>query len=156
MAIAISLQDYLERNNVPYEVIPHRRETTMRAAAHSAGLPEDCVVKAVLLEDEDGYVLAAVPASCHVQLGEISKMTRRRVGLATEREIAQLFSDCEVGAVPPVGAAYGVETLVDESLDEQHDLYFEAGDHCSLVHVKGEDFARMLRDARYGHIGAED
>lgn len=152
MAIASSLQQYLERNHVPYEVIPHQRSGTMRAAAHCAGLPEEAVVKAVLVEDDDGFMLAAVPASCNVELNKLAKVVNRPVDLAKESDISTLFTDCERGALPPVGAAYGVDVVVDESLDDQYDLYFEGGDHCSLVHIKGEDFERLMPDARHASI----
>jgi len=156
MAIAISLQQYLQSHDIPYEILEHEPAMTMRAAAHATGISEDSVVKAVLLEDEDGYVLAAVPASCHVKLGRVARLLKHPVGLATEREAAELFADCQRGALPPVGTPYGIDMVVDESLDGQLDLYFEGGDHCSLVHVKGEDFARLQREARYGHIGERD
>ena len=37
----------------------------------------------------------------------------KRSGLVMEAEIARLFDDCEFGAVPPVGAAYGLPMHVD-------------------------------------------
>ena len=156
MAIATSLQDYLQRHDIPYDIIEHAPAMTMRAAAHETGISEDSVVKAVLLEDEDGYVLVAVPASCHVQLGRVARLLKHPVGLASETEVAELFGDCARGALPPVGDAYGLDMVVDEQLDAQLDLYFEGGDHRSLVHVKGEDFARLQHEARYGHVGARN
>jgi prolyl-tRNA editing enzyme YbaK/EbsC (Cys-tRNA(Pro) deacylase) len=56
--------------------------------------------------------------------------------LATEAKLKYLLKDCEPGAVPPLGAAYGLETVWDDSLLEQSDTYFEAGDHETLVHMK--------------------
>ena len=44
-----------------------------------------------------------------------------------------LFDDCEFGAVPPVGAAYGLPVLLDESLDGASELHFEAGDHTIIL-----------------------
>ncbi|HEX6958372.1 MAG TPA: YbaK/EbsC family protein [Ferrovibrio sp.] len=152
MAIALSLQEYLERNHVPYEVLEHDRSSTMRAAAQNSGLPEDCVVKAVLVEDDDGFMLAAVPASCNVALNRLAKVVNRPIDLAREADITTLFTDCEKGALPPVGAAYGVDVVIDDSLDDQYDLYFEGGDHRTLVHIKGEDLYRLMPDARHARI----
>ena len=33
--------------------------------------------------------------------------------------------DCEPGAVPPLGAAYGLDVVVDDSLTDHSDVYFE-------------------------------
>src|SRR3546814_9523656 len=73
-----------------------------------------------LLEDEDGYVLVAVPASCHVQLGKVARLLKHPVGLASETEAAELFADCARGALPPVGDAYGIDMVVDEQRSEEH------------------------------------
>jgi Ala-tRNA(Pro) deacylase len=69
------------------------------------------------------------------------------VGLATEQELVSLFPDCEGGAIPPLGSAYRLKTLVDSSLLEQPEVFFESGDHEHLVKVTGEQFSRLLRDA---------
>ena len=53
--------------------------------------------------------------------------------LADEDEIGRMFPDCELGAVPPVGDPYGLPVMVDDALAVQPDIYFEAGDHLSLL-----------------------
>ena len=69
------------------------------------------------------------------------------MGLATEPELAGLFPDCEVGAIPPIGAAYGLRTLMDTRLGKEPEVYFEAGDHESLIKVSAEAFRTLMADA---------
>jgi Ala-tRNA(Pro) deacylase len=152
MAIAVNLKKYLESQGIAYDVITHERATSMLEAAQSAGLPGDCVIKTVVLEDDGGYMLAAVPASHHIRMGALRRALNRRAGLATEGEFADLFDDCELGAVPPVGAPYGLEVIVDDSLTDMPELYFEGGDHRTLVHVRHEAFERLMAGARHGRI----
>ena len=157
MAIATSLRAYLDAQGVAYEIISHKPAMTALAAARSAGVDGACMAKAVVLEDESGrYVLALVPASHHVRLRELDRTLERHVGLATERELPAIFADCALGAVPPMGAPYGVEVVVDDSLSGQTDIYFEGGDHCTLVHIEGQDFARLTADARHGFFSAPE
>jgi Ala-tRNA(Pro) deacylase len=61
---------------------------------------------------------------------------------------ARLFADCDRGAVPPVGEAYGIPTVWDDSLGDLPDVYFEGGDHRTLIHMSGPDFAELMRGAR--------
>ncbi len=152
MAIALHLKDYLAAQGIAYEVVTHPRATHMMGAAHKAHVPSDCVAKGVLLEDANGYVVAVVPASHHVDLGQLHRWLNRSLGLATEPELAGLFEDCELGAIPPVGAAYGLETIFDDSLGEKPDVYLEAGDHESLLHVKGEDFVRLMAGTKHARF----
>ena len=55
--------------------------------------------------------------------------------------------------MPPLGPLYGIETYLDEALTTPEPVYFEAGDHRFLVRVSGEDFQRLLPDARRGRYG---
>jgi Ala-tRNA(Pro) deacylase len=49
---------------------------------------------------------------------------------------------------PPIGAAYGVPVVLDESVGDAPHLYFEGGDHKSLVHVSADGFRVLTKDAR--------
>lgn len=40
----------------------------------------------------------------------------REFELVAEDEFSRLFADCEPGAIPPLGSAYGIETCMDEAL----------------------------------------
>jgi Ala-tRNA(Pro) deacylase len=70
------------------------------------------------------------------------------LSLATEDKLGRLFEDCEPGAIPPIGAAYGVPVILDESVCGATDLFFEGGDHRSLVHISSEAFQRLTKNAR--------
>jgi Ala-tRNA(Pro) deacylase len=148
MTIAARLRQYLDGEGVGYDAVPHPRTGTSSGSAHAAHVPEANVAKSVVVHHGDGYVLAVVPGTHRVELGALRDVLGKRPGLATEAEIARLFDDCEFGAVPPIGAAYDVPVLLDGSLDDASDVYFEGGDHTTLVRVDGEAFRALTRDAR--------
>jgi Ala-tRNA(Pro) deacylase len=110
------------------------------------------VAKSVLLEDERGYLVAVLPASHRIRIRELTEQLERSLELASEPELGELFQDCEPGAVPPVGAAYGLPTVVDDSLLNAPEVYFEAGDHEDLVHLSGVEFLSLLAGARHGRF----
>jgi Ala-tRNA(Pro) deacylase len=153
MAIAMTLKEYLDRLGVEYEVIPHIHTDTSMRSAQEAHVPGDHLAKSVILEDDGGYLMAVLPATHKLEIGRLQKqLNRHRLGLATEQELSSLFDDCEMGAIPPLGEAYGVDVVVDDSLDEMSDVYFEAGDHTDLVHISGEDFHDLMVDAEHGRF----
>jgi Ala-tRNA(Pro) deacylase len=41
-----------------------------------------------------------------------------------------------------------VPVVLDESFSEEGDVYFEGGDHKTLVHVTGADFRTLLQGAK--------
>jgi Ala-tRNA(Pro) deacylase len=152
MTMANTLRKYLAEHGVSYDVLPHRHTATTMNAATTAHVPAEKVAKPVILEDETGYLMAVVPANHHVKIGKLNKLLGRHMGLATEPELKTLFADCELGAIPPVGEAYGIETVVDQSLTECPDIYMEAGDHEDLIHLKGASFRKLMKHAQHATI----
>ena len=74
------------------------------------------------------------------------------VDFASEGEIKELFQDCVLGAVPPIGECYGLDTIVDDAIDGQGEVYLEAGDHTTLVHLSHAQCAKLTADARHGRF----
>jgi len=152
MGMAISLQAFFESHPLDYSVVSHDyTESSQRtaAAAHQTGYK---LAKSVLLKDDESYLLAVLPACHRLHLGQLHHALDRNLGLATETEVSALFGDCALGAIPPAGVLYDLDTIVDEALLEQDDIYFEAGDHEQLVHMKRADFSKLLGNARRGRF----
>jgi Ala-tRNA(Pro) deacylase len=91
--------------------------------------------------------MAVVPADRRIDLRELREALGRHLVLASESELEGLFPDCSAGAIPPVGEAYGIRTFWDPSLGDMADVYFEGGDHRTLVHMDGPTFEALMRPA---------
>lgn len=152
MGISISLRQFLDAQGVRYDLVPHERTLHSSQTARVSSIPEDNLAKAVLVKRRDGYLLAIVPASRHVRLDELRSWTLEPVDLATEAEVAQCFKDCELGSVPAMPAAYSLKAVMDNSFDALNDVYFEAGDHGTLVHLTGRDFQQLTADIPHGQF----
>ena len=152
MHIATRLKEYLDSTGISYECVQHTRTATTLAAAREAKVPAAGVAKCVLLGDEQGYVLAILPASHRLDLERVEHQLQRRLALVDEAELGQVFADCALGAVPAMGKPYGIPTLLDPELLERIDLYFEAGNHEHLVHLSGLAFRALLADSELGTI----
>lgn len=149
MAIPRTLENYLNEHRIAYDLVNHARTGSSLRSATTAHVPAHRVAKAVILEDDGGYLMAVLPAHRHVHLGALSKRLGRKLGLATEAETRAIFPDCALGAIPPIGEAYGVATVVDDELAEEPEIYFECGDHEELIHMKTYDFMQLLPNARH-------
>ena len=147
MTIAVSVRRYLDQEGVAYDTIVHARTRDSSHSAQAAHVPGDRLAKCVMLGDDNGYLMAVIPASHRVDLSALRHELHRDLGLATERELLELFKDCEPGAVPPLGCVYGIEMVLEQSFGDTPDAYFEGGDHESLVHVSGRDFLKLMAGA---------
>ncbi|NIP72136.1 MAG: YbaK/EbsC family protein [Gammaproteobacteria bacterium] len=152
MAIPHSLEQFLHTHRIAYDVVSHPRTESAQRTAAAAHVPGDRLAKSVILEDDNGYVMAVIPSTHRLDLGKLHHQTQRILGLAVEQELTDLFTDCDPGAVPPVGAAYGIDTIVDDALMEQPEVYLEAGDHEELIHVDRAQFETLMNGAARGQI----
>ncbi|QIL91456.1 aminoacyl-tRNA deacylase [Microbulbifer harenosus] len=150
MTIASTISHYLNDHSIHYRVIPHDHSATSRESAHKAGVREDSVAKAILLEDDRGMVMAIIPASSSLNMSAVHDETgRNHLKMVDEEAFGKIFSDCEVGALPPLGPAYGITTLVDHSLARCDTIYLESGDHESLVALDGRDFQQLMSNCQH-------
>ena len=154
MTIAATLEKYLDEKGVDYEVLTHRHTEDSLHTAEAAHVTGDKLAKAVVLEDEDGYLVAVIPATFKLKMGRVHEFTgRNHLAMADEDGLSRLFKDCEFGAVPAVANAYGLETVWEETLAYAETVYFEGGDHASLFKVRGSDFKKLMGEDRQAFLG---
>ncbi len=147
MSVALKVKQFLRDKGVDYQVVAHPPTHCSSETAESAHVPGDRLIKSVILQDEKGYMMAVLPSTHRVELGTLYHALHRNLGLATEFELLPLLKDCAPGAIPPLGPAYEIETIVDQSVEGLPDVYFEAGDHEELIHMRGDAFLRLMEGA---------
>jgi Ala-tRNA(Pro) deacylase len=159
MTIASTVQRYLVGQGIEYAILSHPITGSSSETAQSAHISGNRIVKTVVLrdgDDGDGYLLAVVPASHHLDLDLVRACLGRSVALASEQEIGQLFPDCDLGAIPPLGEAYGLDVVLDDSLAGLDEVCFEGGDHGTLIRVGGQQFREIMSGARHGRFSSHD
>ncbi len=149
MAMCKKLKDFLESNHVPFTTIPHSPAYTaphVAAAAHVSGRN---VVKCVMVRADGANYMVATTANAKVDLEKIEKAVGA-AGATLEREedFKALFTDCDVGGMPPFGNLYGIPVIADEDLFDDEEIVFNGGDHATLVRMKFADFERLVRPIR--------
>ena len=153
MTMITQLQSCLSQHKTRFDLLSHRAAMTTREAARRAGIPPQQMAKPVILDDFQGHwMMAVVPASRHVDLEKVHKLTHRHWRLVRERDFGKRFADCDVGAIPAVGNLFGLETLIDQSLTEQPDIYFESGRHDELVHMSSKQYMALMPEAKSGKL----
>ncbi|WP_321394784.1 YbaK/EbsC family protein [Emcibacter sp.] len=150
MGMAISLRDYLRSMNTSYETLEHPHAVQSTYIASSAHIPGKKLAKGVLLASGSGYLLAVIPSDHRLDLHKVEHVIKEKVDMASEEEVEMIFNDCDPGAVPPVGQAYGLTVFLDDDLADCTDIYLEGGDHESLVHLEADDFLYVMQGAVYG------
>jgi len=144
MAIAKTLMSYLQERGISYDLVEHKHTETAVESAHEANVPVHQVAKAVVLCDDAGYVVSVLPASHSLEIDWVNQVLERKLEMACEKEFSNLFADCEPGAVPALGEAYGIQVVWDDELAYTSDVYIEAGDHEHLIWLERRDFKKLM------------
>jgi Ala-tRNA(Pro) deacylase len=153
MPISSRLESHLKQQGIDYTLVAHPHTGASMQTAQAAHVPGERLAKAVVVGQEGRFLMVVVPSDHHVHLGRLHEYLGEPVGLATEAELAGLFPDCEPGAVPPIGGAYALRTLVDRRLTDLPEVYFESGDHEHLVKISGARLADLMGSAEVVDVG---
>lgn len=150
MTISTRLNEYLNHNEVSYDLVPHPHSSSSISSAVAAKVSPAQIAKAVILEDHEGRKMMAVLLADHkISLGSLGEKLNRELHLINEHSVYKMFDDCDKGAIPPLGNAYNIEAVYDDLLIQSKELYLEAGDHNSLLRINRDDFVRLIKDAKH-------
>lgn len=141
-------RDRLERlfkeEQVAYRVATHSPAYTAQDVANAEHISGYGVAKVVVAVVDDRLTMLVLPAPYRVDLELLRTGLRAHTArLAEEREFADVFGDCETGAMPPFGNLYGVEVYVDPTLGEHREITFNAGSHRETMTIAYADFVRL-------------
>ena len=146
MGIPQRIHEYLRAQGIPFEWIHHPQAFTAQELAHSTHLSGKRLAKTLVVAADGQPVMVVLPASHRLNLYELrGLMEARDVEMLPEAELAKVFPDCELGAIPPLGNLYGIEVWVDKAVSEYEDIVFSAGTHVDSIRTKYADFARLAK-----------
>lgn len=138
------LTDLLEREAVRYSVDEHPETNTAIGLAVAEEVSGHQVIKPVVVEADGTLVMCALPADRRLDMSVLrAVLGTGRIRLINEDELSDVCMDCELGAEPPVGRLFGMETLMDESLLPEQMVIFQAGTHHTAVRMSVDEFRRI-------------
>jgi Ala-tRNA(Pro) deacylase len=146
MATPLWVWKALGRRGIPYEELRHRPAYTARQVARREHVSAGRVAKVVLVLADGRPVELVLPANRRVNLEKVrAALGAREVRLASEAEVARVFTECEVGAAPALRHWAGVDVLMDRSLTVVGPILLQAGTHEDAVRLNFRDWYEMVR-----------
>ena len=93
MTMSTTLARCLSKKQSQFDTVRHPYSLSSMATAQAAHIPGDRLAKTVLLEDASGYVAVVIPSTHHLKLSEICEQTGRKLSLAHEDGVREVFRD---------------------------------------------------------------
>ncbi|HEX6737085.1 MAG TPA: YbaK/EbsC family protein [Vicinamibacteria bacterium] len=145
MALCGRLLWFLSERGASFELLPHGEAFTAERVAQICHVPGRELAKVVVLGDEGRRPwMAVLPASCRLDVAALGQaIGHPHLALLREEELARLFPDCELGAMPPFGELYGMNMVVDACFPRTRPVFFQAGNHRELVAMPYRDYERL-------------
>jgi Ala-tRNA(Pro) deacylase len=125
--------------------------------AGTPGIDVRSVLEVVAVEADDGRrALIVVEAPHQVDLAKARRrLAAREVRLLDEAQVITVAPGCEPGALPAVGALFGVPTYADYAVRERPRVCFEAGNHSCTVRLDRGEWERSAH-VEYGDLIEEE
>lgn len=149
------LRSLFDSRKISYSLTVHSPAIRASELAYVEHLPAWEVAKCVVVYGNDVFSMIVVPADRNVDLYDVATaLGVDWVRLATEEELSQLFPDCELGAMPAVGTLYEVPVYLDAELANEAVITFPAGTHSACVHMRTDDFRKLVQPKILGRTHA--
>ena len=140
------IAELLKRERMPHTAFRHPRAYTAQEEAAVSHIPGRCWAKVVICIADGQPVQAVLPAHYRVDLEQLRVVAGAgALRLACEDEVAALYPDFEVGAMPPFGTVYGHKIFVDRCLVGEPEMVFNAGTHTEALCMHYWDFAELAK-----------
>lgn len=146
MPILRKLQEYLDERKIKYQVLTHSLAYTAQEVAALQHVPGKQMAKVVIVKKDTGApIMLALPASHQVDFSRLRQVLGEHVELEEEQKFRTLFPGCEVGAEPPFGNLFNLDTIVDASLAEDEEIVFNGGSHWQTIRMRYDDYQRLVQ-----------
>jgi len=146
MACRKRLEKLFREEGVKFSVSKHAEAYSAQRVAGLLHIPGRQLAKVVMVKADGELTMLVLPAPYRLDFAKAKKALKaKNVQLAKEEEFANLFPDCEVGAMPPLGNLYNVVMYVDRTLTTQPEIAFPAGSHREIMRVAYADFERIAQ-----------
>ena len=138
--------EFLDKSGIKYEVTEHAPAFSAQSMAAVAHEPGKYVAKPVVVKADDKYVMCVLAASYKVDLRVLKEqLGAKSVELAQENDMGRLFDDCELGAQPPFGNLYDMDTIMDKALEKDDHIVFQAGTHEKAIRMSMADYRKLVK-----------
>jgi Ala-tRNA(Pro) deacylase len=152
MGIAASIVELLRRERIPYTWFQHKPSYTAQEEAAISHIRGHSWAKVVICMADEQPIEAVLPAHYTVDLEQLRALAGvMTLRLANEEELARLYPDVEVGAMPPFGAVWGRRAFVERCLVGEPEMVFNAGTHTDAIRMHYWDFAELAKPS-VGHF----
>lgn len=135
----------LDEAHVQYEKYEHIPVFTSEEAAAVRGVSMSQAAKSLLLKTrEGGFVLVVLPGDKRADSKRLKEILQTKsIRFATPEEVEAQMG-CKIGSCYPFGDIAGIKMLVDQSLGDNEEIFFNPARHDVSIRMKYADYITLV------------
>jgi len=141
MSVSKNILKYLADHNMHYQTFEHQNSTKALLDAHTIHCSENQMAKVVVCKVDRKNAMFVLPSNELIHLGTLKdELGIKKVKWLKEDKLKEIFSDCDIGAMPIFGDLYNIPVFCSDHFDINKDIYFNAGTHTDAVKIPMQEF----------------
>ncbi len=157
MPISKKVLNLLDKNEIDYEIVEHKKVYTAIDKARTLKIKEKIVGKTVVLKADKDYVLAVMSADAIIDKKKIEKILSKnkgkiikKVDFAKEKSIKENLKQAKMGSIHPFGVLWKINIIVDENFLKNKKIILNSGDYYNSIKTTSSLFKKLMPDLIIG------
>ncbi|MBI3385018.1 aspartate--tRNA(Asn) ligase [Candidatus Gottesmanbacteria bacterium] len=137
------IKQILDKKELEYKLYEHEKVLTSEEAAKARGTRLSQGAKALVMFADKKAIMIVLPADRRVDFKKFKLAQKiRDLKMGTAEEVKKL-TGVEIGAVPPFGNLLSLTLYVDQNLQNEEKIVFNAGLHSKSILLKYSDYIKI-------------
>lgn len=147
MPVPLSVQSFLQQQNIAYAVSAVPSDETQRLRWYDQYLRDMSAAKAIILQDAEGSVLVLHAADALLDLKAVNRHLSRDLKAASNTHVRDFLQAQGAERLPALPQLGGMFTLVDRALVGRQQVWLDAGCGEHLLQLTDAQFQQMINSA---------
>lgn len=153
MPIPKKIIKYLDSKKVKYETIKHRTVYTAYDKAATLKVPEKIVGKTLVVKINKFFALILIPANKNLDKNKLKKVAKvKTIDFVKESWMKKSLKGIKIGAVPPFGSLFKLQTFIDSGLLKNPKIIINSGDYNWSIKTTPGVFKKAIPDLFLGNF----
>ena len=135
--------NYLQKNQVKFEVVKHRQVFTAHDLAMTLHLQHSQIAKSLLMKADSDFILAILPADKNLVMEKLEKLAKaKKISMPKEKVMKEKFK-VKPGALPAFGGLYKLSVFVDQLILKEKKILLSPGSFVESILMSPKDYISL-------------
>ena len=145
MPIKKQILNHLEKNNIKYEILTHRKVYTAFDASQTLKVDPKEIAKSLIIKIKRDFYMVILGANKNIDFVKIAqkfKASKKDIQIPSEKILSNKFK-IKPGSAHVFSSLYKIPILIDKSLSNLQQAIFSSGSFTESLKIKLKDYLKL-------------